>query len=156
MSKLRFKFYYSLHKIEIYWTFHANKRISFSKFWGWLRIFINFDMNINSTTKEKWPLGICSGEGEYITHYICSNGNNWIYTQLRHVIAAENLTACEGYESTRHAGANDIIFLPENVNRMMGLWIRNIPTVFRSPLLSDSVLDSFLANQEFSGPRVIR
>ena len=30
-------------------------------------------------------------------------------------------SACEGYESTRHVGANNVILLPENVNRMMGL-----------------------------------
>ena len=30
---------------------------------------------------------------------------NLIWTRLQRVIAAENLTACEGYESTRHAGA---------------------------------------------------
>ena len=40
---------------------------------------------------------------------------NWIWTQLR-VIAAENLTACSGYESTRHTGTNNVIFLPENAN----------------------------------------
>ena len=27
----------------------------------------------------------------------------WIYTRLQCVVAAENLTACEGYEYTRHA-----------------------------------------------------
>ena len=49
--------------------------------------------NMDSTRKEKCPQGVCSGEGEYIT---C--------TQLQRVIAAENSTACKGYESTRHAG----------------------------------------------------
>ena len=81
---------------------------------------------------------------------------NWIWTRLQRVIAAENFTACSSYESTRHAGANNVILLPENVNQMMGLWISNTPTVFRGPLLSDSVLETFLASQEFSGPRVIR
>ena len=71
--------------------------------------------NMNRTTKEKRPQGVCSGEGEYITHHTCSYG-----IRLR-VIAAENSTACEGYESTRHAGANNVILLPENVNRIMGL-----------------------------------
>ena len=81
---------------------------------------------------------------------------NWIWTRLQRVIAAGNLTASEGYESTRHAGANNIILQQENVNRMIGLWIRNTPTVFKGPLLSDSVLETFLTSQEFSGPRVIR
>ena len=80
----------------------------------------------------------------------------WICTRLQRVIAAENSTACKGYESTRYACANDVILLPENANRMMGLWIRNTPTVFRSPLLSFRVLETFLASREFSGPRVIR
>ena len=31
---------------------------------------------MNSTTKEKCPLGVCSGEGEYITHHTCSYGND--------------------------------------------------------------------------------
>ena len=44
-----------------------------------------------------------------------------IYTRLQHVVATENLTACEDYESTRYAGANNGIFLPENVNQMMDL-----------------------------------
>ena len=80
----------------------------------------------------------------------------WICTRLQHVIAAENSTACEDHESTRRAGANNVILLPENVNRMMGLWIRFTPTVFTSPLLTISVLETFFASQEFSGPRVIR
>ena len=33
-------------------------------------------ININSTTKGKCPQGVCSGEGEYITHHNCSNGND--------------------------------------------------------------------------------
>ena len=44
-----------------------------------------------------------------------------IHTYIHIYIAAENLTACEGYEPTRHAGANNVILLQENVNRMMGL-----------------------------------
>ena len=52
-----------------------------------------------------------------------------ICTLQQRMIAAGNLTACEGYESTMHAGANDVILLPENVNRMMGLFIRNTEEV---------------------------
>ena len=37
------------------------------------------------------------------------------------VIAAENSTACEDHESTKRAGAINVILLPENVNRMMDL-----------------------------------
>ena len=55
-------------------------------------------------------------------------------TRPQRVIAAENSTACECYESTRHAGANNVTL----------------------PLLSVSVLETFLASQEFSDPRVIR
>ena len=32
--------------------------------------------NMDSTMKEKCPQGICSGEGEYITHHTCSYGND--------------------------------------------------------------------------------
>ena len=32
--------------------------------------------NMDSTTKEKCPQGICSGEGEYITHHTCSYDND--------------------------------------------------------------------------------
>ena len=32
--------------------------------------------NMNRTTKEKCSQSVCSGEGEYITHHTCSNGNN--------------------------------------------------------------------------------
>ena len=32
--------------------------------------------NMISTTKEKCPQGVCSGEGKYITHHTCSNGND--------------------------------------------------------------------------------
>ena len=31
---------------------------------------------MNSTTKEKCPQGVCSGEGECITYNTCSYGNN--------------------------------------------------------------------------------
>ena len=37
------------------------------------------------------------------------------------MIAAENSTACEEHESTRRAGAKNVILLLENVNRLMGL-----------------------------------
>ena len=75
--------------------------------------------NMNKTIKGKCPQGVCSGEGEYII--LALTVTNWIWTRLQRVIAAENLTACEGYESTRHAGANNVILLQENVNRLMGL-----------------------------------
>ena len=32
--------------------------------------------NMDNTMKEKCPQGVCNGEGEYITHLICSYGNN--------------------------------------------------------------------------------
>ena len=43
------------------------------------------------------------------------------YIHHKSVIAVENSIACEGYESTRHAGTNNVILLPENVNQMMGI-----------------------------------
>ena len=45
----------------------------------------------------------------------------WINTRLQRVIAVENSTACEEHESTRCTGAKNVILLPENVNRLMGL-----------------------------------
>ena len=62
----------------------------------------------------KCPQGVCSGEGEYITHHTCSNGNE---LDMNPATTCD----CEGYESTRHAGANNVILQPDNVNRMMGL-----------------------------------
>ena len=113
--------------------------------------------NMNSTITEKCPQGVCGGEGEYITHHNCSYGNDLDMYPATTCDCGREFKACEGHESTRHAGANNIILLPENVNRMMGLWIRiTPPTVFRGPLVSVSVLETFLASQEFSGPRVIR
>ena len=50
------------------------------------------------------------------------------------MIAAENSTACEGHESTRRAGVNNVILLPVNVNRMMGLWIRIAPHSIHKPI----------------------
>ena len=32
--------------------------------------------DMNSITKGKCPLGACNGEGEYIIHHTCSNGND--------------------------------------------------------------------------------
>ena len=42
------------------------------------------------------------------------------------------------------------------MNKQMGLWIRITPTIFTSPLLNISVLETLIASQEFSGSRVIR
>ena len=70
----------------------------------------------------------------------------WTFTQLEHVIVAENLTAYASYEFRRHTGENYVILLSENVNWMM----------FRNPLLNGNGQETFLRNQEFSGPRVIR
>ena len=78
----------------------------------------------------------------------------WIRTRLQCVIAVENSTACEGHESTKRAGANNVILLPENVSRTMGLWIRITPTAFTSPLLSVSVLETFLASQVAQGNQI--
>ena len=94
--------------------------------------------NMDSTMKEKCPQGVCSGDGEYITHHTCSYGND--RDMYPATTAAENSTAGEGHESTRRAGANNVILIPENVNWIMGLWIRITLTVFTSPLLGVSVL----------------
>ena len=77
----------------------------------------------------------------------------WICTRLQRVIAAENSTACEDHESTRCAGAKNVIPLPENVNRMMGLWIRFTPTVFMNPLLTISILETFFCRPRIQWPK---
>ena len=66
---------------------------------------------MDNTMKEKCPQGVCSGEGEYITHLTCSYVTIWIRTRLQRVIAVENSTACEEHESTRRAGAKNVILL---------------------------------------------
>ena len=91
-----------------------------------------------------------------IIKYVSRRFQIWICTRLQRVIAVENSTACEEHESTRRAGAKNVILLPENVNWLMDLWVRFTPTVFTSPLLTISVLETFFASQEFSGPRVLR
>ena len=75
-------------------------------------------INMDNTMKEKCPQGVCSGEGEYIIHLACSYGND---LDMYPATTAENSTACEEHESTRRAGAKNVILLPENVNRLMGL-----------------------------------
>ena len=35
--------------------------------------------NMDSTMKEKFPQGVCSGKGEFITHHTCSYGNDLDY-----------------------------------------------------------------------------
>ena len=79
------------------------------------------EKNMNSTTKRNTLRVSLAGRENISPIMLAQTEMTWICTRLQRVIAAENLTACEGYESTRHAGANDDILLPENVNRMMGL-----------------------------------
>ena len=67
--------------------------------------------NMDKTIKGKCPQGVCSGEGDYITHYTCSNGNELEMNPATTCDFGRNLTACEGYESTRLAGANNVILL---------------------------------------------
>ena len=112
--------------------------------------------NMDNTMKEKCPQGVCSGEGEYITHLTCSYGNDLDMYPATTCDCGRKFNSLRGHESTRRAGAKNVILLPENVNRLMGLWVRFTPTVFTSPLLTISVLETFFASQEFSGPRVIR
>ena len=112
--------------------------------------------NMDNTMKEKCPQGVCSGEGEYITHLTCSYGNDLDMHPAITCDCGRKFNSLRGSRITRRAGAKNVILLPENVNRMMGLWIRFTPTVFTSPLLTVTVLETFFASQEFSGPRVIR
>ena len=74
--------------------------------------------NINSTTRKNT---LCSGRENISPIILAQTEMIWICVRLQRAIASENLKACEGYESTRHAGANNVIFLLENVNRMIGL-----------------------------------
>ena len=76
--------------------------------------------NMNKTKENALRVSVAGRENISPT-ILALTVTNWIWTRLQRVIAAENLTACEGYESTRHAGANNVILLQENVNRLMGL-----------------------------------
>ena len=67
------------------------------------------------------PQGVCSGEENISPILLAPTVTIWICTRLQRVIAVENSTACEEHESTRRAGAKNVILLPENVNRLMGL-----------------------------------
>ena len=69
---------------------------------------------------------------------------NWTWLQC--VIVAEDFTVCEVYVFIRHAGANNVIPLSENVNWMMRLKIWTTSTAFRIPLLSYNTSEKFLAS----------
>ena len=112
--------------------------------------------NMDNTMKEKCPQGVCSGEGEYITHLTCSYGNDLDMYPATTCDCGRKFNSLRGTRFHKHAGAKNVILLPENVNRLMGLWVRFTPTVFTSPLLTISVLETFFESQEFSGPMVIR
>ena len=72
--------------------------------------------------KEKMPSGCPVAGRENISPILLApTVTIWICTRLQRVIAVENSTACEEHESTRRAGAKNVILLPENVNRLMGL-----------------------------------
>ena len=103
--------------------------------------------NMDSTMKEKCPQGDCSGEGEYITHRTCSYGNDFDMCPATTCDCGRKFNSLQGSRIHKARWYNQ---------RMMGLWIRFTPTVFTSPLLSVSVLETFLASQEFYGQRVIR
>ena len=84
--------------------------------------------------KEKCPQGVCSRRENISPIILAQTVMIWICTRLQCVIAAENSIAFEGHKSTRHTGANNVILLPENVNRMMGLWIRITPHSIHEPI----------------------
>ena len=75
--------------------------------------------NMDSTMKEKCPQGVCTGEGEYITHHTWSYGNDLDMYPATTCDCGRKFNNLQG--STRHAGANNVILLPGNVNRMMVL-----------------------------------
>ena len=144
------------------------------------RLFIGKDFESKGEKKRKtkrkresiklWSMwNILTKDGMYCSYlkWFCSSKEKYyksqdVYYLLQYIYIYIYIycmtisTASEDHESTRRAGANNVILPPENVNRMMGLWIRFTPTVFISPLLTISFLETFLASQEFSGPRVIR
>ena len=45
-------------------------------FFFFFHCIIHILTNMDNTMKEKCPQGVCSGEGEYITHLTCSYGND--------------------------------------------------------------------------------
>ena len=77
--------------------------------------------NIDSTMKEKFPQGVCSGEGEYITHHTCSYGNNLDMYLATMCDCGRKFNSLQGSRIHKACWCKQVILLPENVNRMMGL-----------------------------------
>ena len=94
-------------------------------------------------------------EEEYITYHTCSNENDLDMYPATMCDCSRELNSLQELRIHKVHWCKWCNSPLGELNRMMGLWIRNTPTVSRSPLLSDSVLETFLVSQEFSGPRVI-
>ena len=112
--------------------------------------------NMDNTMKEKCPQGVCSGEGEYITHLTCSYGNDLDMYPATTCDCGRKFNSLRGTRIHKARWCEERNSPAGECNRLMGLWVRFTPTVFTSPLLTISVLETFFASQEFSGPRVIR
>ena len=68
--------------------------------------------------KEKCPLRVSVAGRENISPILLAHTVTiWLRTRLQRVIAVENSTSCEEHESTRRAGAKNVILLPENVKK---------------------------------------
>ena len=81
----------------------------------------------------------------------------WMCIPLQHVIAAENSTACEDHESTRHAWFEERNSPAGECKSNDGPMNQVYPHSIHEPIADHQRPgDIFFASQEFCGPRIIR
>ena len=103
--------------------------------------------NMNSTTKGKCPQGVCSREGEYITHHTCSNANKLDMNLAITCDCGREFNILRGLRIHKAYWSKQCNSLTRECKSNDGLMNQEY---------RNSVQEPFLANQEFSGPRVIR
>ena len=106
--------------------------------------------------KEKCPQGVCSGEGEYIPHLTCSYGNDLDMYPATTCDCGRKFNSLRGTRIHKARWCEERNSPAGECKSIDGPMSWFTPTVFTSPLLTISVLETFFASQEFSGPRVIR
>ena len=106
--------------------------------------------------ERKLPSRCLYRGGKCITHYTCSYGNDLDIYPATTCDCGRKFNSLRGSRIHKVRWCEQCNSSTGEFNRMMGLWIRIIPIVFTNPLLKVSVLETFLASQEFRDPRVIR
>ena len=106
--------------------------------------------------KEKCPQGVCSGEGEYITHLTCSYGNDLDTYPATTCDCGRKFNSLRGTRIHKARWCEERNSPAGECKSIDGPMSQVYPHSIHKPIADHQRPGDIFASQEFSGPRVIR